>query len=420
MFSGTFKLYFSFVVFICLTLSLSVQSAQAAPDPAPVISASEAEQFSKYADQSTYSIDHKPWSQFLQAAVFDVGPSSRKPAPRRRGGVHTGTRVSTGSRTKYRFEGNRIPFGLFNSDTEEFLAAYRGALVSLMETYEYERFGRDEQLAFWMNLHNVILIEEIARRHPISKPSYQRIRERDNALLFDAKLTEINGVALSLNDIRYGIVYRYWRDPRVIYGFWDGSIGGVDIPLDAFNGTNVWSLLDENAMRYVNALRGVEARSGVFRVSEVYDRARILFPNWPHDLYTHLRYFATPDVAEILSTPPRELKFLPYDPAMADLSGGEVAKFGGSDNIAAVLSLKPEGGSDVPVDLLESFGAPITSNTTRGGVSADAAKLNERVLEQRSLNRREGTVSIDDVETEDPDAETSETDESPSDEDDES
>ena len=80
-------------------------------------SSSGVAKFSAYAQQSRYTIVHAPWAQFLQAAVFDIGPSTRQPAPRRTGGVHTGTRVSTASRSRVRFEGNRVMFHLFNDDT---------------------------------------------------------------------------------------------------------------------------------------------------------------------------------------------------------------------------------------------------------------------------------------------------------------
>ena len=376
------------------------------------------EQFKPYAEQSRYAIDHQPWTKFLGAVVFDVGPSSRRRATRRSGGVQTGTRVSTASRSRFRFEGNRVMFHLFNDDTQEFLSVYRGEVASIMDLYDYGDFSRDEQLAFWLNLHNAILIDEIAKIHPVSRPANIRIRSDNNALLFDAKLVRVAGQPLSLNDIRHKIVYANWRSPEVIYGFWDGTIGGVDILTNAFTGANVWTLLRSNGNSYVNSLRGVGAYPGGFgrvdfRVSKIYWQARTMFPDWPIDLYEHLDAHATASVARLLAQPPRILRSLPYDSSTADFSSGEIARFAGSDNAAAVLSLQgdetennQEGGpSRAPATILENYGAPVENPTMRGGVSPGAIKLRDLAIENR--RRRESDVTIEDIETPE-DGETSE------------
>ncbi len=370
------------------------------------------EKFAVSAAQPLYTIDHAPWAEFLAVTVIDAGPSSRQGAARRTGGVHTGTRISTGSRSKYRFEANRVLFHLFNNDTREFISTYRAAITGLMDQYEYSDFGRDEQLAFWLNLHNAILFEEIAKRHPISRPRNIRVRSHGDALLFDAKLVVVAGEPLSLNDIRHRIVYANWSEPEIVYGFWDGTIGGVDIQTNAFTGANVWTQLRANGRRYVNSLRGVEPFPGNFgrvhfRVSRVFWDVRGLFPDWPHDLYAELDSYAGVSVGRLLKQPPPLLRPVRYDASTADFGAGETARFGGSDNIAAVLSLGGDEGNDpdssgTAVNILENFGAPVQNATSRGGVSPDALKLRDQVFEDRR-RQREGSVTLEDVDTPDTD-----------------
>ena len=242
-----------------------------------------------------------------------------------------------------------------------------------MDSYDYADFGRDEQLAFWLNLHNAILVYEIAKVHPIGRPQNFRLRDHDNALLFDAKLVRVAGEALSLNDIRHKIIYANWNNPEVIYGLWDGTIGGVDIPTNAFTSANVWSVLRSNGNGYVNSLRGVETRTSrsgktSFRVSKVYLESRSLFPGWPTDLYAHLDAHAGNRIGSYLKQPPQTLRFVRYDSSTADFSGGEVSRFGGNDNVAAVLSLRNDGDGEIPntpVSILENFGAPVLNQTLR-------------------------------------------------------
>ncbi len=374
------------------------------------------EKFSVSATQTRYTIDHSPWTKFLSVTVIDVGPSSRQGAARRTGGVHTGTRISTGSRSRYRHEGNKVLFHLFNNDTREFISTYRTAITDIMNQHEYSEFGRDEQLAFWLNLHNAIIFDEIAKRHPVSRPENIRIRSHGNAQLFDAKLVVIAGEPLSLNDIRHKIIYANWSEPAVIYGLWDGANSGVDIQTAAFTGANVWTQLRANGRRYVNSLRGVEPAMGSFgrvhfRISKVYWDGRRLFPEWPVDVYAHLDSFAGVSVGRLLTQPPPILRQIPYDSSTADFSGGEIARFGGSDNMAAVLSLSDDAESGDPEapaagtasTILENFGAPVQNNTSRGGVSADSLRLRNQVLEDRRRNR-DGNVTLEDVDTPDIDA----------------
>ena len=316
-------------------------------DPVTLADDARFDKFKPYAEQSRYTIDHTPWARFLNAAVFDLGPSSRRRAPRGSGGVHTGTRISTASRSRVRFEGNRVMFHLFKEETLEFVSAYREEMSGVMDNYNYAEFGRDEQLAFWLNLHNAILIHEIAKVHPISRPTNFRLRSHNNANLFDAKLVRVAGEPLSLNDIRHKIVFANWSEPQVIYGFWDGTIGGADIMKNAFTGATVWTLLRSNANHYVNSLRAIEAYPGSFgridfRVSKIFFEAKRMFPDWPTDLYTHMDSHAGNAVGRLLAEPPRLLRVLPYDTSTADFSGGEVARFGGNDNIAAILSLQDD------------------------------------------------------------------------------
>ena len=374
------------------------------------------DKFANHSTQSLYTIRHDPWQQFLSASVFDMGPSTRQRARRRTGGVHTGTRISTGSRSPVRFEGNRVLFHLFNEDTLEFIKSYREELVGLMDRYDYADFSRDEQLAYWLNLHNAVLMHEIAKVHPISRPRSHRLRSRNNTLLFEAKLVVVAGEPLSLNDIRHKIVYANWQSPEVIYGLWEGTIGGVDIMPAAYTGANVWSLLGDNADRYVNSLRGVQAFPAgfgriEFRVSNAYVEARRLFPSWPDNLYTHLDQYAAGSVVRLLRNRPRLVRVLPYDSSTADFSGGEVARFGGNDNVAAVLSLGNDddpsnqegGGAGTSVDILQNFGAPVMNRTMRGGVTTEGFELKEREMERRRQRRRDSDVEIEDVNSPDPD-----------------
>ncbi len=261
---------------------------------------------------SAYELDYSLWSFFLQRSVFQVGTPTRRYAMDRE--PPKGTRLRKGHTGRFRYECNRVSFSLMNRSSVEGISAYRKDLERVGNEIDYTKLSKNEQLAFWLNLHNVLVIEQIATRYPIGN-----IRDRQDEL-FDTKLVTIAGIPLSVNDIRYRIVYRYWDDPLVIYGFYHGVIGGPSIQPVAFNGRNVKSLLAFSAKDLANSMRGLTMIRGTLMVSRTYERAKQLFPDWPKDLISHLRDYARDDVLEIMPPPESaKVKATVYDWQIADL-----------------------------------------------------------------------------------------------------
>ncbi len=266
-------------------------------------------------------LDYQVWDDVLQNIVIDFGLSSRIRATRPQ--QSTGTRVVSGHTSPYRLEGSRIAFGYLNDNYREVLTQYREDLVSIANQLDITRLSKDEQLAFWFNLHNVALIEKISQAYPEDEPSTLTFGVNGSQILLDDfKFIKIRGKSLSLRNIREDIVFSNWTDPRVIYGFFRGDIGGPRMLRLAFTANNLEYRLNGNANEFVNSLRGFHEARKARRVSKVYDETkRFYFPNWPADLTAHLKQYAEGETVEELATEkPFELD--KYETKIADLSGG--------------------------------------------------------------------------------------------------
>ncbi|MEM9838048.1 MAG: DUF547 domain-containing protein [Pseudomonadota bacterium] len=265
------------------------------------------------------SIDYSLVNEFLDAAVINLGPSTRKLAPPPRN--PTNTRVKIGHQSRLRLEGNKIPFSQFDRDTREAVDEYAQSLVAIGNATDITKLSKNEQLAYWFNLHNMLVIAEIAKQYPVRNPSAMRV---DGVPLHEAKLATINGVALSPRDIRIGIVYAYWGDPRVMYGFFHGDLASPSIQTDAWDPRFLNRDLGRNAKEFINSLRGVDKRGNqTLLVSPLYDEARdTLFPKWPGDFKDHLLDYADNEVAELINNRP-VIEFGPYEERIADLAGGQ-------------------------------------------------------------------------------------------------
>ncbi|WBQ12374.1 DUF547 domain-containing protein [Hyphomonadaceae bacterium BL14] len=353
---------------------VSAPAAMAATDPAFA-------RFAEHDQDSRIRIDYTAMSEILGGSVYEVGRSDRIPG---RGRVErTGTRINLGSTSRYRYEGNRVVFHTMSREHKDVISQYRAELESLPSHVPLASLSPDEQLAYWLNLHNIVVIDEIARRYPVTNVARLRI---DGQPLHDAPLVTIEGQRLSLNDIRFNVVGANWSDPRVMYGFFSGSVGGPSIQRQPFEGARVWAQLSAGAGEFVNALRGVEDVNQGYRISPLYQEWRdSLFAQWPQDLESHLTAFADGDARQSISIGQLP-DFLTYDTLIADLTNG-VHRCGGDSGFNVVST-----GSEM--------GA--TASNPCSGLPPHARDLVVTVIERRLEFLRQGrfgSVTIRDVDT---------------------
>ncbi len=276
--------------------SLYYVPAITSPDSDPAQSDDRLALFAPTTDPVRHRIDYEIWDWALKNIVVTMGPSNRKIATRPSPGI--GTRIKHGAQSPFRLEGSVVLFRFLDSEVIDSFTAYRQDLERVTETLDIAALPRNEQLAFWFNLHNVALLEQLAREWPVRQPSDVKI---DGVTLDDAQFITVRGIPVSLRDIRENIVFRHWKDPKVIYGFWRGEIGGPELQRHAFTGGNVSSLLDVAAEDYVNSLRAVQKRGDQMMVATLYaDVAPFYFPDFDRDLRNHFTRYAEPSVAQIL------------------------------------------------------------------------------------------------------------------------
>lgn len=263
------------------------------------------------------SIDYSIWDEAMRNLVVSMGPSLRQGAPRPDQGF--GSRRVYGHVSRYRLEGTRIMFSFLDADVIATFGEYRRDLEATADKVDIQSLSRNEQLAYWINLHNVAMVEQIANNWPIRQPREIKV---DGVPLDDAKFITVEGIAMSPKDIRTRIVYRNWKDPRVIYGFWRGDIGSPSIQREAFNADNVGRLLERGAQDFVNSLRGTQKSGDTLQVSMIYEEAApYFFREFEQDLRAHLARHADEETAEILrETDALEAAISEYD--IADLAGG--------------------------------------------------------------------------------------------------
>ena len=303
---------FCLAVWAAGALALTAPPAAMAAPPGEALAV-----FAPRPDGRDHRLDYSVWTEALRAYVVSMGPPLRKmpiaaPTP-------PGTRISIGPTSMYRTDGSMIGYALIDPEVMANIARYRQELQAVADTLDIQALPRNEQLAFWINLHNVAMVEKIGENWPVRQPRKIKV---DGTPLEDARFIMVRGVALSPRDIREKIVFAHWKNPKVIYGFWRGEIGGPALQRDAFDGRVITEQLDLAAREFANSRRGVEKRGDTLHVSRLYEEAApFYFPDFAPDLRAHLRSFADGATAELLDQTAYTTASL-SESDIADLSGG--------------------------------------------------------------------------------------------------
>jgi len=227
--------------------------------------------FAKAANAPAETVDHSAWDRLLKTYV--------KPGP---DGL------------------NRVDYAAFKDQGQTALKSY----IRRLETIAPETLDRPEQFALLANLYNAKTVDIVLDHYPVKS-----IRDISlgGGLLgvftggpWKAKVLEMNGVGLSLDDIEHGILRPIFKDPRVHYAVNCASVGCPNIGTEAFTGAKLEAQLDAAARAYVNSRRGVDFRPEGLVVSSIYDWYRSDFGGNEAGVLEHLKRYGEPALAKKL------------------------------------------------------------------------------------------------------------------------
>lgn len=228
--------------------------------------------FRRPAAGSTEVVDHAPWDQLLQTYV--------KPGA---DGL------------------NRVDYAALKADGLPALRSY----IRTLEQVDPEKLDRNEQFALLANLYNAKTLEIVVSRYPVK--SIRDISLGGSVLAalgggpWKAKVLEIQGVELSLDDIEHGIMRPVFKDPRVHYAVNCASIGCPNLRTEAFTGVKLSQQLDSAARDYVNSSRGVRFENGRPVISSIYVWYQDDFGGTDRGVLDHLRRYAAPPLERKLA-----------------------------------------------------------------------------------------------------------------------
>lgn len=189
---------------------------------------------------------------------------------------------------------HRVAYGEVTPEDFAALNRYVAHLASL-PVAEYDRA---EQMAYWINLYNALLVRLVIERYPLAD-----IRDigagtgpGDNGP-FDLELVKIDGVGLSLDDIRQRILRPISRDGRIHYALSCAALGCPDLRAEPFVGDRLDEQLSAAAMDYVNDPDCIRIQGERLAVSSLYFWYQEDFGGSDRAVIRHLTAYAEPRLA---------------------------------------------------------------------------------------------------------------------------
>ena len=222
--------------------------------------------FDKSDPSSERLIDHSAWDAFLKTYI------------------------------KPRADGlNLVDYGAVTGADKAALKSYLTALQGEDPT----ALNRDESFVYWINLYNALTIDVILDNYPVK--SIRNIRSGLRAGPWLRDIAEINGVAISLDNIEHGILRAFWDENRVHYAVNCASIGCPNLLNRAWLAEDLEETLTASARAYVNHPRGFTvASNGRSTASSIYNWFKEDFGGDDAGVIKHMLQFADPETAEKL------------------------------------------------------------------------------------------------------------------------
>lgn len=194
--------------------------------------------------------------------------------------------------------------GVNRVDYTAWKAADHGPLknyIKSLETIDPGKLDRPEQFAFWANLYNAKTIDVVLDHYPIGSIREITIDEGLFGFLkksvgaggpWKAKIINVAGRALSLDDIEHNILRPVFKDPRVHYAVNCASYGCPNLGTQAFTAAKLDAQLDAGARAYVNHPRGIAVDGSGLRASSIYEWFQADFGGTEAGVLKHVRKFA--------------------------------------------------------------------------------------------------------------------------------
>lgn len=192
---------------------------------------------------------------------------------------------------------------------------YLGSLQSVCPGH-YDRWTREQQLAFWINAYNAYTVKLILEHYPLK--SIRSIGLLPGAAFRERfiPLEALRGKVLSLNDLEHEILRKDFSEPRIHFAIVCASRSCPELRSEAYRAKILDAQLTQAARRFIAdpSKNRFDAGARTLKLSSIFDWFREDFERSFKTLPAFIANYSEPALAAALASgqQPR-LEFLDYD-----------------------------------------------------------------------------------------------------------
>lgn len=198
----------------------------------------------------------------------------------------------------------RVDYARFSAADRELLEAY----VREQSALPVASLSRVEQLAFWLNLYNALVVRLVLDHLIVGSPDEIQTGGLFSRGPWDVPLVRVEGREVSLAGIRREVLAPVFRDPRWHYGLCDGTLGAPSLGRQAFIGDDVDRRLEDSAIEYIAHPRAVDLpadRPGILRLNSLWRRHMDDFGGSLQAVFASIDLYAEAELRAVLARDPQ-------------------------------------------------------------------------------------------------------------------
>jgi hypothetical protein len=156
-----------------------------------------------------------------------------------------------------------------------------------LEVEKYLEWSNDEQVAFWINVHNIYTLELIVNNYPIEPSRFRLIFYPAKSIMQisgarDKNYFGVMGREYSLEEMQKNILELY-GDPRILFALSYAAKGTAPLRNEPYNAPMLEQQLDNQVRRFLGRRTGFYIDKSTVYLSPIFD--------WHSDLF--IEYYGT-------------------------------------------------------------------------------------------------------------------------------
>ena len=176
----------------------------------------------------------------------------------------------------------RFHYGEIVKSDKDALKSYLTQMAKIKITH----YHRKEQLAYWLNLYNAVVINMVLQEYPI-----KTIKEASSP--WSSQKITVEGHGLSLDNIEHDIIRAIFQDFRIHFAINSAAYGSGGVTKTAYTGKNLEMNLEQVTKDFLSHDRGLSIMGKKVQVSTIFKWYRDDFGGSDEDILRIIKKYTS-------------------------------------------------------------------------------------------------------------------------------